>query len=226
VAVPPQGSTVAMSRAAVAPIARTDAVAFAIACGMAFLAGATDVCGFARLRDLFVSFMSGNTTMLGFAIGHGDIGRVGTIAGLIGLFAAGAFLGTIIAVASGRRHGGVVTLVVAVLLLVAACLPAVTVASLALAMGVLNAAMQRAGATGVSLTYVTGALVKFAQGLAHAVCGQRGDRTWPLQGVLWLALLAGAALATVALGWLGDITLFALPALALLLAAATALRPE
>ena len=54
---------------------QTDLVALAIACAMAFLAGATDICGLARLHDLFVSFMSGNTTMLAFALGHGDLAR-------------------------------------------------------------------------------------------------------------------------------------------------------
>ena len=44
-----------------------------------------------------------------------------------------------------------------------------TSCSACVAMGILNAAMHRAGAVGVSLTYVTGVLVKFAQGLGHAV---------------------------------------------------------
>jgi uncharacterized membrane protein YoaK (UPF0700 family) len=65
-------------------------VAFLLACAMAFLAGATDVCGLFRLHDLFVSFMSGNTTMLAFALGRGQLERAGMIAGLIGLFVAGA----------------------------------------------------------------------------------------------------------------------------------------
>ena len=42
---------------------RTTFSELSLAGGMAFLAGATDVYGLERLRDLFVSFMSGNTTM-------------------------------------------------------------------------------------------------------------------------------------------------------------------
>jgi uncharacterized membrane protein YoaK (UPF0700 family) len=204
----------------------TDLVALAIACAMAFLAGATDVCGLARLRDLFVSFMSGNTTMLAFALGHGDLARAGMIAGLIALFVAGATIGTIIAVLSGRYHAATVALAVTTMLTVPLLWSAATVAALTLAMGMLNAAMQRAGATGVSLTYVTGTLVKFAQGLGHHVCGRREDTAWKLQGLLWLALLGGAAAATLMQLWPGEDTLWPLPVLAMLLAAVTAFRPE
>ncbi|WP_146101963.1 YoaK family protein [Rhodopila globiformis] len=194
---------------------------------MAFLAGATDVCGLFRLRDLFVSFMSGNTTMLALALGQGHLGRAMMIAGLIGLFMAGAFVGTVIAVMAGRRHLGVVTLVVAVMLAAAAFRPVTTAGVLAVAMGILNAAMHRAGAVGVSLTYVTGVLVKFAQGLGHVACGRPPDPFWYLQGVLWLALLAGAAAATLALlaRPIGNV-LLALSLLALLLALVAAFRPE
>ncbi len=213
-------------RPIVTPRIGADPAAFGIACGMAFLAGATDVCGLSRLHDMFVSFMSGNTTLLAFALGNGDFRRAVAIAWLVALFVAGAFLGTIVAVLSGRRHRVAVTLAVAALLLLAACWPRVTIAALVLAMGGLNAAMQRAGATGVSLTYVTGTLVKFAQGLARTVCGQPSDPSWPLQGVLWLALLAGAAFGTLGVNWLGGRMLFGLSLRALGLAGAAALRPE
>jgi uncharacterized membrane protein YoaK (UPF0700 family) len=103
---------------------------------------------------------------------------------------------------------------------------ATTVVALTLAMGMLNAAMHRAGATGVSLTYVTGTLVKFAQGLGHRICGRRDDTAWTLQGLLWLALLGGAAAATLMQVWPGEDTLWPLPLLAMLLATVTAFRPE
>jgi uncharacterized membrane protein YoaK (UPF0700 family) len=128
---------------------------------------------------------------------------------------------------SGRQHLSVVTLVVAIMLAAASFWPAATVGVLAAAMGILNAAMHRAGAIGVSLTYVTGVLVKFAQGLGHAFCGRPADPFWHLQGVLWLALFAGAAAATLALlTWPIGSVLFALSLLALLLALVAAFRPE
>jgi uncharacterized membrane protein YoaK (UPF0700 family) len=206
---------------------QADKVAFLLACTMAFLAGATDVCGLFRLHDLFVSFMSGNTTMLAFALGHGQLTRAGMIAGLIGLFVGGAFMGTIVAVMSGHRHLSVVTLVVAIMLAAASFWPVATAGVLAVAMGILNAAMHRAGTIGVSLTYVTGVLVKFAQGLGHAVCGRPSDPFWPLQGVLWLALFAGATVSTLALlAWPIGNVLFALSLLTLLLAFVAMFRPE
>jgi len=192
---------------------------------MAFLAGGTDICGYFRLHYLFVSFMSGNTTILAFALGHGNMARVGTAAGLVGLFVGGAVLGTILAVFCGRRHVSVVTFAVAILLLAAASSATVTVPLLALAMGALNSAMHRAGAAGVSLTYVTGALVKFAQGLGHVLSGRASDPNWRLQGVLWMALLLGAVTATLELRWLPGDVLFWLAFLALMIAGASALWP-
>jgi len=205
---------------------QTDMTALAIACAMAFLAGATDICGLSRLHTLFVSFMSGNTTMLAFALGQGDFPRAGVIAGLVGLFVGGATIGTIIAVLSGRHHAAVVAFVVTIMLAVPLFWSGVTIAALTIAMGMLNAAMQRAGATGVSLTYVTGTLVKVAQGLGHRICGRDDGSSWKLQGLLWLALLAGAAAATLMQSRLGADTLWPLPLIALLLAMITASRPE
>jgi uncharacterized membrane protein YoaK (UPF0700 family) len=207
------------------PGGQVDWVAFLMACAMAFLAGATDICGLSALHDLFVSFMSGNTTMLAFALGHGQFTRASMVAELIGLFMGGAFVGTIIAVISGRWHLSIVTLTVAIMLSMASVWTAATVPILTLAMGILNAAMHRADATGVSLTYVTGVLVKFAQGLGHAVCGQPSDPSWPLQGILWLALFAGAIISTLALlSWPIADLLFALSLLASLLAVVGAFR--
>ena len=57
-------------------VARTTTLpALVFAAGMAFLAGATDAYGFVELRGLYVSFMSGNTTMLGMALGGGGLAR-------------------------------------------------------------------------------------------------------------------------------------------------------
>jgi uncharacterized membrane protein YoaK (UPF0700 family) len=172
---------------------RTEASALALAGGMVFLAGATDVYGLSKLRDLFVSFMSGNTTSLGVAIGSGDGGRAATAAVLIALFVAGAAAGTVLAEWSGRWHSVVVMVAVTVQLTIAAAVPSLSIHSVVLAMGALNAAFSRIGVTSVSLTYVTGALVKFGQGIGRLVIGRGGaDWSWTVQGVMWVCLLAGA----------------------------------
>ena len=165
--------------------------ALPLAGGMAFLAGATDVYGLSRLRDVFVSFMSGNTTMLGQAINDGDMRRCGAILGIIGYFVAGAAVGTMLAEWTGRQHAAAVGFLVAVLLAASAAASAWEIAFIVLAMGALNASMTQVGQANVSLTYVTGTLVKVGQGIGKAVCGKGQGFGWALQGAMWLFLLAG-----------------------------------
>ena len=199
------------------PFERGALVAFPLAAGMASLAGATDVYGIAHLRDLFVSFMSGNTTTLGVALGHGDWAGAGFILGLVGLFVAGAGLGAVIEEASGDRHAPAVAIAVALILAVPLLQPAWMVAAFVVAMGALNASMNRVGHASISLTYVTGALVKFGQGIGRALCGKPDGWSWAWQGPMWLSLLAGAVAATLVRQWLGAYALWPLPAYAMVL---------
>ena len=62
-------------------------------------------------------------------------------------------------------------------------------------MGALNAAMNKVGGASVSLTYVTGALVKFGQGAGNWLTGRRADTSWLLQAPMWASLLAGSIVA-------------------------------
>lgn len=197
------------------------------AAAMAFLAGATDVYGLARLHDLFVSFMSGNTTTLGVALARGDAARGLEIAALLGLFVGGAASGAVLDVLAGRRRTGFVALFVAVLLAVPLAYPDWAVPAFVVAMGALNGAMTRVGRASVGLTYVTGALVKFGQGLGHALCGdlQGGDWAWQLP--MWLSLLGGAVAATLVQARLGTDAAWPLSASALAVAlGALALGPD
>ena len=194
--------------------------------GLAFLAGATDVHGLTLLRDLFVSFMSGNSTMLGVAIARGDFDRAGRIAGIVALFVAGATAGSLIATLAGAHHTAVVLLVVTVLLALPMLAPQWSIPLLVVAMGLLNAAMHRAGATGISLTYVTGALVKFGQGLGSLLCRHQDDASWWKQGVLWACLLTGAAAAAVLELRVGTGIVWTLPALAAVLTIVAALQGQ
>ncbi len=159
---------------------------------MAFLAGATDAYGVVELRGLYVSFMSGNTTMLGMAVGGGDLARSAAIALLIGMFVVGAGAGEIVFNVVGRFRAAAVPFVVSVLLCVPLAIPGGTAVALVVAMGALNAAMSRVGSASVSLTYVTGALVKFGQGAGNWLTGRRADLSWLLQAPMWASLLAGS----------------------------------
>ncbi len=191
--------------------------ALLLAGGMAFLAGATDVYGLSRLRDLFVSFMSGNTTMLGKAISGGDMRRCGVILGIIGCFTAGAAAGTVLVEWTGRRHPAAVGFLVAILLAAGTAAPAWETTLIILAMGALNASMTQVGQASVSLTYVTGTLVKIGQEVGKAVCGKGQGFGWALQGAMWLFLLAGATTGAALLVPLQPYGTWPLAALALLL---------
>lgn len=157
-----------------APSGQDTLIAFPLAAGMASLAGATDAYGLSFLRDLFVSFMSGNTTSLGVALGQGDWARAWLILGIVGLFVAGAAAGAILGEVSGRHHRAAVILAVALALATPLLAPHWAIAAFVLAMGALNASMNRVGETSISLTYVTGTLVKFGQGIGRTLCGKPG----------------------------------------------------
>jgi len=184
---------------------------------MAFLAGATDAYGLTILRDLYVSFMSGNTTMLGVSAGSGDGVRSAQIAELIGLFVAGAATGAMASDMTGRFRTPCVILIASMVLCLPTYEPAWAVYSFVFAMGALNLALGKVGAEGVGLTYVTGALVKFGQGLGHWVTGNREDLSWLIQAAMWASILLGAFLARLAMRF-GAGGLWQLPLLGFLLA--------
>lgn len=197
---------------------RADGVALGLAAGMAFLAGATDVYGLDRLGGEFVSFMSGNTTLLGIAVGQANWARAASFATLIGLFVGGAAAGAAVGVLGGRRHAGIVALAVAATLTMPLLRPGWATPAFVLAMGALNGSMNRAGPVPVGLTYVTGTLVRFGQGLGRTLCGRPDGWGWLWQAPMWLSLLAGAVAAILVRQQLGADALWPLPVLALVLA--------
>ena len=186
---------------------------------MAFLSGAADVCGLAKLHDAFVAFMSGNITQWAFSLGRSDWPQAVRFAELPPLFVAGSILGGVIAFKAGRRHATAVTLAVAAMLLVPVVLPATEVAALTVAMGALNAAVNRAGKVTVGVTYITGGLARLGQGIGHLLCGHRGGWLWVWQTVPLVGLVAGAVAASLALARWGEALWWPMPAMALVVAA-------
>jgi uncharacterized membrane protein YoaK (UPF0700 family) len=192
--------------------------ALALAGGMAFLAGATDVYGFVELRGLYVSFMSGNTTMLGMSLGSLGLARSANIALLIGLFVFGAAAGEILSNVSGRFRTLAVILAASMLLCLPLAVPGLTAFAFVAAMGALNAAMTKISGASVSLTYVTGALIKFGQGIGDWLTGRSADLSWLLQSLMWASLLAGSC-AAAGMHQIGFARPWPLPIVGLLLAA-------
>jgi uncharacterized membrane protein YoaK (UPF0700 family) len=170
---------------------------------LAGLAGMVDAIGFMRLGHLFVSFMSGNSTQFATAIGRGHFDEAGQILLLIVLFVIGAAGGQILAHATGHRHLTAVLAGVAALLAIAAVFDTAP-APMVLAMGGLNAAMHRAGHVRVNLTFVTGTLVRFGEGLGEFIATRANGWGWAEQALPWLGLVTGGFLAAAAHSRIGS----------------------
>ncbi len=192
---------------------------------LAALAGMVDAIGYLHLGGLFVSFMSGNSTQLAAALGQGDLAEAGIIAELIALFVLGAAAGQVLAGFTGRRHMTWVLMGVAVLLTIAAVL-ATAPEPMVLAMGVLNASMRRAGKVPVSLTFVTGMLVRFGQGLGDFLTRRSAGWNWLVQASPWVGLIAGATTGTAIYVRIGGAAIWVPVMLAGVLAASTVAIPQ
>lgn len=183
----------------------------ALAIGLAALAGQVDAIGFLSAEGYFVSFMSGNTTRLAVDLAV-SWHRALTPALLIGGFVAGVTAGAWLARKSGAWRKPAIVGTVTALLLIAAALRAAgggnaSLAALVLAMGALNNTFQREGEVAVGLTYMTGALVRFGQGLGAVLAGEKREG-WLANGLLWLGLALGALAGALSFQQLGHAALW------------------
>ena len=183
------------------------------AISLALVAGYVD--GYAlRVFGIYVSFMSGNTTLTGVNAGEGGFLFALPPALSIAGFLASSFAGNWV-VHSGMRHPRRVLFLAAAVLI--ACfvvlnLHAFRQANLSLpvlsvAMGMMNPAVSRVGREPVSLTFVTGTLNKIGDHLASAVTrvplpsaeGPRDTHFYraALEASVWTGFLVGAILSGV-----------------------------
>lgn len=167
-----------------------------LALGLAGLAGVVDATGFVVAGGYFTSFMSGNTTRMGVELIERPALALAPL-GLIGCFLAGVVAGALIARRSAGKHKKVLLGLLSLLLATAAGLLSVgaILAFLALsaaAMGLANNVFSRDGEVTVGVTYMTGALVRFGQGIGARLVGQPLPATRGY-GLLWSALAMGAA---------------------------------
>lgn len=196
---------------------------------LAMLAGAVDAIGYIMLGQLFVAFMSGNSTVLAVSLVDGNWGEAGRAAWIVAAFVAGVSFGTMLGpVTRGYHMPAVMGSVTALLTLAAAWSGTgmVPVTAMVFAMGAMNAATDTAGGVPVSLTFVTGALVRFGRGLGHAMMGDRSDLKWLAQAVIWGGLVVGAALGAAGHLMLGRNALWGTAAVAGVLTALTAAIPR
>lgn len=167
-----------------------------LALGLAGLAGLVDATGFVVAGGYFTSFMSGNTTRMGVELVERPALALAPL-GLIGCFLAGVVLGALAGRRFAGRHKRVLLGMVAGVLgtdagLLAVGQPIPFLALSALAMGLANNVFVRDGEVTVGVTYMTGALVRFGQGIAARLAGQPLPATRGY-GLLWSALALGAA---------------------------------
>lgn len=200
-----------------------------VAVFLSALAGFVDAMGFITLGGYFVSFMSGNSTKLAVSLGEGLVGTALTGAGIVVLFVIGVMAGSFAGRTAGRSHRQAVLTLVAVLLALAATAhlvggTPVAIALMVLAMGAENATFEREGEVSISLTYMTGTLVKMGQRLVTALTG--GERWgWVRHFLLWAAMVIGAALGAFAHNLLGLNALWAAASWAAALAVVLARTP-
>ena len=175
---------------------------------MAGLAGCTDSIGFLEFSQLFVSFMSGNTTRFGVSMAQADWSGAHRVASVIAIFCMGAFLGTLVAAWAGRWRLPVILGFVSGLILLGLASPVGTDAlplsayPIVLALGMQNATLQDEAGRSLALTYVTGAVVRFGTGLANLLLHKPAPSFW-IQAPLWGALSAGAVVGAVIQDYLG-----------------------
>lgn len=205
-----------------------------IATVLALVAGYLDA--YAVLNhEVFVSFMSGNTTNTGRYLGGASFPNAWQALLPILLFFAGVFSATLI------LHSGVNRPARWVLVLVAALVAVSLVGSvgdilaswlevtlLAFAMGMMNPTVTRVGGQSVGLGYVTGTLNSAAQSLALAVRrqpvpGSQGSWDTNLRRVVlllgvWASFLVGAVFGSLAMRQF-DAWALLLPAVILVLVA-------
>ena len=162
---------------------------------VAALAGFVDVTGFLQLDGYFVSFMTGNTTLLARDLATGGH-RVLVPALLIAGFVIGVTGGTMLGDRFPHRRKSVVTLLVLGGLVLAAFARAagqvpISLALLVLTMGALNTVLSANRGSPVGLTYMTGALVRVGQLVAERIGGKASASPLPFL-LLWGSLLIGA----------------------------------
>lgn len=132
----------------------------------------------------------------------------------------GVIAGALVAFAAGRWRRPAVILAVALLIAVAAATGTrgAAICLLPIAMGAANAVFQRDGEVSISVTYMTGTLVKLGQHLAGALARrERAGGWWPYL-LLWAALMAGALAGALVYPLIGVDALWPAVGFALLLA--------
>ncbi len=167
-----------------------------------FIAGTVDAIGFIYFKnDVFVSFMSGNTTHVGIMLTSDDMSQAWKYVVIILLFVFGAGVGEVIAVRNKLFYPCIIMLVVAVMLTIAILVESIVNAIvvsyfLAFAMGIQNIALRSTIEKSTPLTYVTGFLINTGRSLAMFLMGRGQLSTFLYFVLMWLSIFSGVIVGT------------------------------
>jgi uncharacterized membrane protein YoaK (UPF0700 family) len=180
----------------------------ALALTLATVAGAVDAIAYSELGNLFVSFMSGNSTRLGVDLAGRDWSGALPVAISILLFVAGSFVGTLLADIAPPWNLPLVVGFEAAIVGGAALFVGITgtISALyvvAFAMGMQNAVHPTVAGAGIGKSFVTGTLFGVGQALAQGLREGRALLASLANLLSWAAFVAGAVLGTMALARLG-----------------------
>jgi uncharacterized membrane protein YoaK (UPF0700 family) len=162
-------------------VPKKERISFQITLLIAGAAAYVDATGFLLYSGVYVSFMSGNTTRSAVLIGRGDWQQVAPAIGVIPTFVLGAAIGTLIIEIFKKLGQAVVLLTAGIALGIVASLEMwwqsvgsndvrlELLFALAATMGLVNSVIQRVDRVTVSLTYVTGTLVKLGMAIGSRI---------------------------------------------------------
>jgi uncharacterized membrane protein YoaK (UPF0700 family) len=148
---------------------------------IAGVAAYVDATGFLLYSGIYLSFMSGNSTRAAVLVARGDWQQLAPVLGVIPTFVLGVTLGTVMHGIFKRQGQASVFTTAGIALGVVAALEIYGPSAglndtrlalffmLAAAMGLLNSVVQRIGKVSLSLTFVTGTLVRLGTAVGRLI---------------------------------------------------------
>lgn len=173
-----------------------------LATALLMLAGFVAAAAYTHSMGYFVTFMTGNSERAVVGWFLGDFMLAGGALLLILCFLIGVFTASVCRRRWWRNHPHGATVLATGALVIATVTDAaiddrqvglVPILFVAFAMGALNTSFVKNGETAIPVTYVTGTLVKFAQGVERHIAGGT-HREWLGYAVQWMSFVLGAAI--------------------------------
>ncbi len=173
-----------------------------LASALLILAGFIGAAAYTHSAGYFVTFMTGNTERAVLGGFLGDYTLAIGAAGLIVCFLAGVVVASICRRHWWTNHPHGATVLATVAFTIAAVVDSILywhdkdlgltpILFVAFGMGALNTSFVKNGETAIPVTYVTGTLVKLAQGIERHLAGGT-HREWLGYAVQWLSFVMGA----------------------------------